>query len=137
MSKEETTLPVYSFLGYRLLEVKYNRILDGDMESFTLSILDFTLSEDSIYVITFSLKLKFENNEESEFIFNAGFEINDTNWYESINENQIQSIFIATVFPYIRQKVNVLTDDYRGGVVIPIIDLKNKDISNGITYTKN
>lgn len=44
-------------------------------------------------------------------------------------------MFTRKIFPYIREKVSSLTDDSRERFILPIIDLRNIRLSEGIKYT--
>ncbi len=86
--------------------------------------------------MTAQFNMFFGDQQESTFIFNAGFQINDRNWYQGIQKKQIDALFFSVVFPYIREKIHSLSNDYRGSVNIPTIDLRQADLSEGATFYK-
>lgn len=134
--KKMNSIPVYSFIGYRNLESHYHHKNDGEVEEFGIKVEDSTFEND-IHVMTLLFHLKYVGEEMSTFVFNAGFAINDLDWYDQVPKSNLNSIFLAVVFPYIRQKIQSFTDDYRGCVNIPTIDLRNVDLSKGITFKRN
>ena len=89
------------------------------------------------YNILINIKLEFENCNVSSFTFSAGYKIFDEQWLENLNENSIKSLFFSVVFPFIREKINSFCDDSRGGLIIPIIDLRGIDLSNEVIFTSN
>ena len=135
MKKNKENRPVYLFIGYRLTEVSLNRITNDSLDSFGIKLIESEYNEENeLYIITSQFNMEFENNDESYFIFDAAFQINDTNWLSSMTKKQINSLLFSSVFPYIRQKIHSLTDDYRGSVDIPTMDLRQVDLSDGVTF---
>ena len=130
--------PLYQFLGYKMLESHFYRKTDDTIKYFTIHVLNNEYHKDSsIYNIFIKLKLKFENCDESTFTFLSGYKINDEKWLNSLNDNSIKSLFFSVVFPFIREKINSICDDSRGGLIIPIIDLRGIDLSNEVIFTSN
>lgn len=136
--KVKSNIPAYFFLGFRLLEANYKRTGEGPLKSFGIKIIDSNyVKKDKIHILTTQFSMFFDEDEESTFIFNSGYHINNTNWYGELEKDQIDSLFFSVVFPYIRQKVYSLTDDIRGNVDIPIIDLRQVDLSEGIIFSRD
>ena len=136
--KDDSNLPVYFFLGFRLLEGNIKRTGDDKLKSFAVKILESIFTEESsLHVITIQFSMTFENNDESTFIFNSGYGINDMEWYGQLKKEQIDALFFSVMFPYVREKIYSLTNDYRGSVDIPIIDLRHADLTKGATFHKN
>ncbi len=131
-------MPVYFFIGFRLLEGTIKRTSDDELKSFGVKILDSTFNESNlIHVLTMQFNMKFENDEESTFVFNSGYQVNDMDWYKQLEKAQIDALFFSVMFPYVREKIHSLTNDYRGSVNIPIIDLRHADLTEGATFEKN
>ena len=42
----------------------------------------------------------------------------------------------TVLFPFIREKIHSLTNDARGTVDIPILDLRFANLNDGITFSK-
>lgn len=139
MSKNNTkNTPVYFFLGFRLLEATYKRTSDAPLESFGVKLLNSTLHEKTrTYILVVQFDMRFENGDESSFVFNGGYEVNDFKWYEQMKKEQIDALFFSVMFPYIREKIHSLSNDYRGSIHIPIIDLRHADLTEGATFKRN
>ena len=136
-NKKQSNAPVYFFLGFKLLEGNFVRFNDKPMKSFGIKILDSIFdTESSIHVMTTQFSMNFDEEEESSFIFNSAYQINDIEWYQKLKKEQVDALFFSVVFPYIREKIHALTNDNRGSVDIPIIDLRHADLSEGATFTK-
>ena len=69
-------------------------------------------------------------------MFSAGFKINDEKWFNELEENARNAMFFSVVFPFVREKINMICDDSRGGFMIPIIDLKTFNISKEVVFNK-
>lgn len=128
--------PVYSFLGYRLLQAMYIRTNDNPLETFGVKIMDSKLKENNIHLITVQFNMKFQGCEDSIFIFNAGFKINDHKWYTDMGNLRIDALFFSVLFPFIREKIFSLSSDYRKYIDIPILDLRNVNLSEGIEFSR-
>ena len=137
MKENTMNLPVYLFLGFRLLEVNYFRKEDNALESFGFHIIDSHFNQkNEVYSMTIRFHLKFSGDEESYFIFNTAFNIIDIEWYNNQPENQIKGLFLSVVFPYIREKVFSLSHDYRNSVEIPTLDLRGLDLKDAVIFEK-
>ncbi|MFA7157225.1 MAG: hypothetical protein WC123_06000 [Bacilli bacterium] len=135
--KKSNNKPVYFFLGFRLLEATFKRSSDEPIKSFGVKIIDSSFDDNTgIHVITTQFSMIINKEDESTFVFNSGYQVNDLEWYKSIDKEQIDALFFSVVFPYIREKIHSLTNDYRGSVDIPIIDLRHANLSEGATFTK-
>ncbi len=135
--KKSNNKPVYFFLGFRLLEATFKRSSDELIKSFGVKIIDSSFDNNTgIHVITTQFSMIINKEDESTFVFNSGYQVNDLEWYKSIDKEQIDALFFSVVFPYIREKIHSLTNDYRGSVDIPIIDLRHANLSEGATFTK-
>jgi len=129
--------PVYNFLGYQMVLVDYKRVKNTNIEKFSIKTYDRKFDEKiNCFSFNVQLELKYSEEEASKFIFSVGFRINDLEWKKQIKEEGIiESIFFATVFPYIREKIYSVTNDSRGAFNIPIIDLRNAKLNQGATFT--
>lgn len=128
--------PVYLFLGFRLIEAVYKRLSDSPLDTFGVKIIESKLNSDKVHILTIQFSMTFSESEESKFIFNAGYQINDFKWYKEMGKEQIDSLFFSVVFPYVREKIYSLSNDYRGCVDIPILDLRHVNLTNGITFNR-
>jgi hypothetical protein len=129
--------PVYFFLGFRLLEATYRRTTNASIKTFGIKIIDSEYNEkNSIHTLTAQFNLTFEKEEESSFVFSAGYLINHVDWYHHMKKEQQDALFFSVVFPFIREKIHSLSNDIRGSIDIPIIDLRQADLSKGAIFTK-
>lgn len=42
---------------------------------------------------------------------------------------------MSVMFPYVREKIHSITDDSRGALNLPIINLRNVSLSKGVKYS--
>lgn len=132
------SLPVYQFLGYKLIEAEFHRNNDEIVDKFSFQVIKSEFNkENNNYNCLINVKLHFKECEESKFLFLAGFKINDEEWFNGLKEESKDSIFFSIVFPFIRQKINVFCDDSRQAFIIPIVDLKGIDVRKEVVYTLN
>ena len=90
--------------------------------------------------VTYSILVKIGTDfdkTEDYFIFEAAFAIKDKNWFLKLSESEKKYIFLNVVFPFIREKVFSITLDINQGLLIPVIDLKEFDLSKEIKFVKN
>lgn len=128
--------PVYEFLGYKLLKVKFNRYNDEKLGMFSFKITDRNYNnDDNVYSFCVSVKLDFKDNEKSDFVFLTAFLINNIEWYNSLEDNMRDSMFFSIVFPFVRQKINEFCDDSRDLVRLPIVNLKNVCLDQEVVFS--
>lgn len=129
--------PVYDFIGYELDKCILNRD-NAIAKQITISAqkLSFDLIT-HIYSFRIFVTIDFGSKEESRLEFLVKFLINDTSWYESVKPNDIASLFMSTAFPYVRQMINSITNDSRGPVIIPTLDLRGIILEKGIVLRRN
>lgn len=134
----KANFPVYQFLGFKTIESHFFRNTDKKIKKFSVQVLNSEYQkENKIYNIYIIIKLEFGDCKESSFIFIAGYKINNEQWMNELDENTINSLFFSVVFPFIREKINCLCDDTRGGLIIPIIDLRGIDVTKEVVFTAN
>ncbi|HOI84478.1 MAG TPA: hypothetical protein PLP48_00245 [Acholeplasmataceae bacterium] len=127
--------PVYEIIGYQLINLKYQRNGQGIPEFFKLSIKPSSFDEAKmLYIIQPIFEIKFKDSESCLFEYTAAFKINDLNWKNSMNKINLDSLFLAAVFPYIRSTVHHVTDDFRGSINLPVIDLRIANLEKGIIF---
>ena len=125
-------IPVYQFIGYRLLKANFNRIQEGNIDYITIRNIQSELKNENTFILIVEILIKYENNESSTFVFDSCFKINDIKWFNELDGNLVNNLFISVIFPYIRQKIYEVTNDSRGGLQIPIVDLRNIDLTKGL-----
>lgn len=116
--------PAYSFLGYNINEIKY---INNHKENtyVGISILDDTYIEATKqYYLIIRITSDF-SEEESSFVFQAAFQINDVKWFNELDKNSRKSIFFGMVFPFVRERVFAITSDSNPGLFIPTLNVKN------------
>ena len=130
--ESKLTKPVYEFLGLKLLHCTYSREKNTEIEFLSINILNSAFdNKTNIITILYNIGLKFIDCENSNFIFSAGYKINDLEWKKAIGD-ELHSLCLSVAFPFIRNIIGNITDDFRGRIVIPMIDLRNADLSKGI-----
>lgn len=131
----EKNIPVYDFLGIKIINVNFTRTANTEIEYFNVKTYnrDFD-AKSKIFSFFIELIIKYEEEEESKFVFAVAFKINDLEWKNKANDDILESLFVSTVFPYIREKVSTITDDSRGRFVLPIIDLRSVSLASGTRF---
>jgi hypothetical protein len=131
-------IPVYQFLGFKLHQSHLERKNDAALEYFEVKTENHKYDEEKkIFSIFLRISFKYATEIPSYCLFGAGFQINDSDWLQKMGEEAAEAIFVSVLFPYVRAKVFILTDDSRGGLQLPIIDLRNVLLSKGIIFTPN
>lgn len=118
---------VYDFLGYTLTKAEY--INSYNKKNTYISICmpkDYFNKDDSQYSLVIRIATDFDE-KESQFIFQAGFRINDKQWFMKLTAQEKKSIFFSAVFPFVREKIFTITSDTHPGLLIPIIDMRTID----------
>ena len=127
--------PVYNFLGYSLNEIKFVNS-HKECSYVGISVLkDAFDSEKKQYTLLIRISADF-SNEESYFIFQAVYQINDYAWYKTLNENVRKASFFGIAFPFIREKVFSITSDSNPGLFIPTIDVRNINFEKELRLVK-
>ena len=127
--------PPYEFLGFKVLAINFHRENDGNVSQFSFQVIEDKYNEeDNKYNCWIKVKIQFENCEPSEIIFLSGYKINDLQWFTSLPERNRSNSFFSIVFPYIREKINSLCDDYRNTFKMPILDLRLLNVNQEIMF---
>ncbi|MFO7969193.1 MAG: hypothetical protein R6U15_03660, partial [Candidatus Izemoplasmatales bacterium] len=81
------------------------------------------------------LSIEFNNSKGSFIELLGGFKVND----EAIlkNRDAINSIFSASIYPYLRTVFQNITSDERPSLMLPTLDLRNVDLRNGVSLKPN
>ncbi|MDO9630189.1 MAG: hypothetical protein Q7I99_09860 [Acholeplasmataceae bacterium] len=128
-------IPVYDFISFNVKSFVFHRDNNGSPESFSVKISNHDFDPiKQTYTLNIDFDISFAKNPTSKLNIIAYFKINDLDWMSSIHENQLDSTLFASVFPFIRNYVIQLTNDSRGVITIPIIDLRFSDLNKGITF---
>ncbi len=116
--------PVYNFLGFVTSSIHYVKTRENNTYiSINLTNSNFD-SNTKQYTISVRVAADFDD-DESYFIFEAGFEINNLDWFNKLNEAQRKTTFFASLFPFIREKIFSITSDSNVGLFIPTISVEN------------
>ena len=125
----------FDFLGFKLLKADMHREQDGGVEFISIRVVQGVLDEKSnIFSLDVTFSFKYLNNSPSHLFFRGAYRINKYDWYHSLNELQRMNQFFQMLFPYIRQMAEQITDDIRGWLIVPIIDLSHVNLQVGITF---
>jgi preprotein translocase subunit SecB len=129
-------LPVYDFIGYKLLNATYSRIKITPVEYFIVKIVNSIYNEKTgLFEIFLEVTIKFIEDDVSSFYFSACFRINDLDWKNQLKDEVLESLFVSVVFPFVREKIHSITDDSRGAFILPTIDLRNVSLSKGAKFS--
>lgn len=129
--------PLYQFNGFNIESVKFQRssVPDNDFEYFGIKCLKLRYDEaERKYFTDFEINIKYSKDADSQILFKTIFTINDMDWLHSFKnpDETLPAMFFSIVFPYLREKIYSLTDDSRGTLQMPIIDLRGTSLSSGI-----
>lgn len=127
--------PVYEILGYQLMNMNYQRQGSGVPEFFKLYMKQSSYDEAKmLYIINPVFEIKFRDSDLSKLEFSSAFKINDITWKNNMSNINLDSLFLAAVFPFIRSTVHHITDDFRGAINLPVIDLRLANLEKGIKF---
>ena len=127
----------YEFRGYRILKIDYLRLKDQPMSSFTIGVKkNLWDPKTGIYELVSELELYF-GEEKSVVVFSIGYKIIDIEWLELMAEQTIVNELFRTGFPYVSQKIQTITSDFRPGIILPVLDLKKFDFTKKIVFNLN
>ena len=127
-------MPVYSFRGYSLKEVVIKNDSNHNNTYITINVSGEMIN--NVYVMNIIVKSDFDSKEESYFKFESLFQINDMNWYNTLNEKELKMVFSSVVFPFVRERIYVMTTDLNPGLLIPMLDLKSFDVTKEIRLVR-
>ncbi len=128
--------PVYDFLGYCLNEIKY---VNSQKENTYIGISiprDFYNDEMKQYSLIIRVTTDC-SEEESYFIFQAIFKINDYKWFSGLEANEKRAVFFSFVFPFIREKILSITSDSNPGLFIPTLDVRTINFEKELKLVKS
>jgi len=128
-------LPPFNLLGYNIQTIVFKRIGEEKLEKINLNIESKEFDKKSkVYSLLLCLKFDLSNSKENEIKIIGGFKINEEKILEK--ENNIVSIFAASLFPYIRSTIHNLSSDDREPLNLPVIDLRFLDLSHGVSLER-
>ncbi len=131
MSGQKRT-PIFDLLGYNIQVINFSRIENEVVEQIRITIKSSNYDSGNMtYSLVLSLKIDFQNSKDNYIEMLGGFKINDVSILE--NENQIVSIFSASLYPFMRSLVINLTSDSRAPLVLPTVDLRMIDLAHGVS----
>lgn len=131
MSKE-IKLPAFSFLGYNIQNINLKRIENEKLEEIRINIASAKYDEKSkVYSLVLTLSVDFTNSKGSVIEILGGFKINDAECLS--NNDAINSIFSATIYPYLRTVFQNITSDDRPSIMLPTIDLRCINLKSGLS----
>ena len=127
----------YEFRGYKIVKGVINRVDEKPIASFSMGCQKPRYDEKTqIYEILSEFSLKF-GEEESVFLFSAGFKINDLEWLEIMAEQTVVNELFRIAYPFFVAKIHDITTDFRPGFIIPIVDLAKIDFTKKVVFNLN
>lgn len=134
--EKHTTLPPFNMLGYNIQSVVFKRLGEEKLKKINISIVSKQYEKNTkVYSLQISMKFDLDKSKENEIVILGGFKINDEKILEK--EDNIISIFAASLFPYIRSMVQSLSSDERDPIKIPTLDLRYLDLSHGVSLERD
>ena len=133
---KEIKLQAFNFLGYNIQQIKLKRIGNENIEEIKINITSAKFDKDKkIYSLLLNLSIEFNNSKGFFIELLGGFKVND----EAIlkNRDAINSIFSASIYPYLRTVFQNITSDERPSLMLPTLDLRNVDLRNGVSLKPN
>lgn len=127
----------YEFRGFRTIKIDYTRLKDQPLVSFTIGTKKNQWDEkNGIYELVTEFELMF-GDEKTLVVFSSGFKIIDLEWLDLMAEQTVVNELFRTVFPYLTQKLQTITSDFRPGLVLPVFDMKKFDFTKKIIFNLN
>lgn len=127
----------YEFRGFRILKIDYTRIKDQPIISFSMGSKKNRYDEQNgIYELITEFEFTF-GEEKSVMVFSSGYKIIDAEWLELMAEQTIINELFKISYPYMAQKIQAITSDFRPGFVMPVFDMKKFDFSKKIVFNLN
>lgn len=127
----------YDFRGYKIVKGVINRVEDKPITAFSIGCQKPRYDEKThIYEILSEISVKF-GEEESVFLFSAGFKINDLEWLEVMAEQTVVNELFRIAYPFFVAKISDITADFRPGFVIPVVDLGKIDFTKKVVFNLN
>mgnify|MGYP000168039181 CR=1 FL=1 len=133
---KEIKLPAFNFLGFNIQQINLKRIGNETLEEIKINIPSAKYDENKkIYSLVLTLSIDFQNSKGSLIEILGGFKVNDEKILN--NRDAINSIFSASLYPYLRTVFHNITSDDRLSLMLPTLDLRNVDLRNGISLKPN
>ena len=130
-------LAKYEFRGFKLLKANLSHTKESPLSSFTIVAQKANYFEDShIYELFSEITFNY-GDEANACLFSIGFMINDLEWLEVMAEQTVVNELHKIAFPFLRSKVFEYTTDLRHGVLLPVIDFSNIDVTKKIVFNIN
>ena len=127
----------YEFRGFRILKIDYNRIKDQPIVSFTMGTKKNRYDEKTgIYELVTEFEFNF-GAEKSIIAFSSGYKIIDLEWLDLMAEQTVVNDMFRVVYPFLAQKVQAITSDFRPGLILPVLDMKKFDFTRKIVFNLN
>lgn len=141
MEQKDILEPSFLFLGFNLRKVSFNKLQDELLKEVRISICDTKYNKnDAVFSLGLKVEIEYEKNKDNEFLYAAGFSINDNELVEKLNSkvdsNQVMTLFIASLFPFIRQNILSITNDTSEPINLPTIDCRMISIENTLVLSK-
>lgn len=92
--------------------------------------------KEKIFEINIQINLKF-GEETSMFEFLSAYKVNDLEWLEVMAEQTVINEFFRSIYPFLREKIYAYTSGSRPGILLPVADLKNADVTVGTGFTSH
>ena len=89
-----------------------------------------------IYELLTEFELVF-GDEKCTIVFSSGFKIVEKAWIDLMAEQVVVNELFKTGYPYMAQKIQAITSDFRPGMVLPVLDFKKFDFTKKIVFNLN
>jgi len=131
-------LPPFTFLGYNLAKGTFSRTGSSPLNIIKIMVKAIKpVAGSNVLTFLISADLTFLNGDVWSLTYSSSFKIIDKEWTEKAEEeNVLLSVLFSSVFPFIRSSISSMSDDSYGRVDLPIIDLRNNDLSKGIVLKR-
>lgn len=127
----------FDFKGYKLLKANFSHTTEAPVTSFTLLAQKANyLESNRIYELLAEITYTY-GEEMNACLFSVGFQINDLEWLEVMAEQTVVNELFRIAFPFLRAKIVEFTSDFRQGLLLPVIDLTNFDVTKKIVFNIN
>lgn len=130
----------YKFLGYDLRKIQFEKNQTEELEEIRISVTTYNFDhKTNIVTIAIYIEIDYENSKGNHLIYSAGFEILDENLKQELDNNKLKndfvSLFLRTVFPFIRESLMSITKDTGNPVLLPTINCLDINLDKTLVLT--
>lgn len=131
--------PKYNLGGYNLCKAQllHAPYSSRQADSFSIKAKEI-LGDDQTVNIVYVISIKGQENNKAAFEFFVEYPLDekiDLEAWKSQGCPGIRNMF-ACIFPFFRQTISALTNDYDGDLVLPVVSVSDDMVVKGTTFVR-